>query len=434
MKVLILGAGVIGVTSAWYLQRAGHEVSVVERQCAAGLETSFANGGQISVSHAEPWANPAAPLKVLRWLFRHDAPLLFRLRLDPAQWRWGLQFLRECWPSRARHNTGQLVKLGLYSRDQLNRLRRETGIENDQLELGILHFFTDRASYQHAMRTAELMRSHGSDLVLKTPAECLAIEPALAPIADTLVGATFTPSDQSGDAHVFTQRLAELARAQGVRFVFDTSVESIEHAGGAIEAVRVRRGSAPDRIVADAYVVALGSYSPLLLRPLGLRIPVYPAKGYSVTVPIVEPERAPRVSLIDESLKIVASRLGERLRIAGTAEFSGYDTAIDRRRCEAILRRAAELFPGAFDAADAQFWAGLRPATPGNLPLIGGTRLRKLFLNTGHGTLGWTLACGSGRALLDLIEGREPEVAFDFLRAMERSARPAAPASCGRSS
>jgi D-amino-acid dehydrogenase len=416
LKVLILGAGVIGVTSAWYLRRAGHDVTVIERQPAAGLETSFANGGQISVCHAEPWANPSAPLKVLRWLFRHDAPLLFRLRADPAQWRWALQFLRECLPRRTQHNTAQLVKLGLFSRAELNRLRRETGIANDHLELGILHFFTDHASYAQGARAAELMRAHGSDLVLKTPAECLAIEPALAPIARHLIGATFTPSDQSGDAHLFTQRLAGLAGERGVRFCFGTTVEAIEHANGAVAGVRVRNGPDVGRITADAYVVALGSYSPLLLRALGLRIPVYPAKGYSVTMPIVDPQRAPRVSLIDESLKIVVSRLGERLRVAGTAELNGYDTSIDRGRCEAILRRSTALFPGAADAGSAQFWAGLRPATPGNLPLIGPTRLRRLFLNTGHGTLGWTLACGSALALAELIEGRSPEVAFEFLR------------------
>ena len=416
LKVVILGAGVIGVTSAWYLSRAGHEVVVIDRQPGAALETSFANGGQISVSHAEPWANPAAPTKVMRWLFRADAPLLFRLRLDPAQWRWGLQFLYECLPSRSRSNTAQLVRLGLYSRDQLDRLRRETGIENDHLECGILHFFTDPASFGHAAKTAEIMRAQGCDLSLKTPAECLAIEPALRPIARSLVGATYTPSDQSGDAYLFTRGLAAAAQAQGVQFQYETTVTAIEREGHRVSGVRVRDGRGGERrLLADCYVVALGSYSRSLLAPVGIDIPVYPAKGYSVTLAIVDPARAPTVSLIDESLKIVVSRLGERLRVAGTAEFNGYDLAIDRRRCEAILRRAGQLFPGAFDAASAQFWAGLRPATPGNVPLIGATALVNLFLNTGHGTLGWTLACGSGRALADLVGGREPAVQFAFL-------------------
>jgi D-amino-acid dehydrogenase len=415
LKVIVLGAGVVGVTSAWYLTRAGHEVTVVDRQPGPGLETSYANGGQISVSHAEPWANPAAPAKVLRWLFREDAPLLFRLRPDLQQWLWGLAFLRECLPARARRNTVQLVTLGLYSRRELSRLLEETGIQNDQLACGILHFFTDQRSLDHARATAALMREHGCDLEMKTAAETLAIEPALRPIADALLGATFTPSDQSGDAYLFTDRLAALAARQGCEFAYGTEIEALEADGAELTGARVRNADAVRRLRADAYVVALGSYSPRLLRPLAIRVPVYPAKGYSVTVPVVDEARAPRVSLIDESMKIVVSRLGSRLRIGGTAEFAGYDLSINRTRCDAILRRAQALFPGAFDSAQAQYWTGLRPATPGNVPLIGRTRLRNLFLNTGHGTLGWTLACGSGRALADIVSARPPEVAFAFL-------------------
>jgi len=417
LKVIVLGAGVIGVTSAWYLTQAGHQVTVIDRQPGAGLETSFANGGQISVSHAEPWANPAAPLKVARWLFREDAPLLFRFRADLQQWLWGLAFLRECLPARARRNTVQLVRLGLYSRDELARLRRATGIQNDQLECGILHFFTEPDAYAHAGETAALMRAHGCDLELKRAEEVIAIEPALRSIAGSLLGATYTPSDQSGDAYRFTERLAALAAERGCEFRYNTAIEALQRAGESISGVLVRDDSGGSRVLgADAYVVALASYSPALLRPLGIRLQVYPAKGYSVTVPITDESRAPRVSLIDESLKIVVSRLGARLRIAGTAEFAGHDLSINRTRCEAILRRAQTLFPGAFDASQAQFWTGLRPATPGNVPLIGRTRIPNLYLNTGHGTLGWTLACGSGRALSDIISGRAPEVQFDFLR------------------
>jgi D-amino-acid dehydrogenase len=416
LKVIVLGAGVIGVASAWYLAQAGNAVTVVERQAGAALETSFANGGQISVSHAEPWANPAAPAKLLRWLWREDAPLLFRLRADPQQWLWGLAFLRECLPARARRNTAQLVHLGIYSRTQLTALRRATGIDNDHLERGILHFFTDRASFEHAGETAALMQAHGCDLVMKSAAEAIAIEPALAPIAHVLQGATYTPSDQSGDAHRFTVRLAALAAERGVRFLYDTTVLALRRQGERLAGVRVRDRRAERELQADAYVVALGSYSPHLLRPLGLPARIYPAKGYSITVPIVDAARAPQVSLIDEAMKIVVSRLGTRLRVAGTAEFAGYDLAINRTRCEAILRRAEFLFPGAFDPGEPNFWTGLRPATPGNLPLIGRTAVRNLYLNSGHGTLGWTLACGSGRALADLIDGREPDVRFDFLR------------------
>lgn len=416
MKVIVLGAGVVGVASAWYLAQAGHEVTVVERQSGAALETSFANGGQISVSHAEPWANPAAPTKVLRWLFREDAPLLFRLRFDVQQWLWGLAFLRECLPERARHNTAQLVHLGIYSRGQLDQLRAATGIENDHLERGILHFFTDRASFDHASETAVLMRAHGCDLGMKTAAEAIAIEPALKPIEHVLQGATYTPSDQSGDAHVFTQRLAALAAARGVQFRYGATVETLRRQGDRVAGVRVRDAQGVNELEADAYVAALGSYTPHLLRPLGLSVRIYPAKGYSITVPIVDASRAPSVSLIDEAMKIVVSRLGNRLRVAGTAEFTGYDLGINRTRCAAILERAQVLFPGAFDPKEPNFWTGLRPATPGNVPLIGRTKIRNLYVNSGHGTLGWTLACGSGRALADLVGGREPEVDFDFLR------------------
>jgi len=415
LKVIVLGAGVVGVASAWYLAQAGHEVTVIERQPGAGLETSFANGGQISVSHAEPWANPEAPTKMLRWLFREDAPLLFRLRLDPQQWLWGLAFLRECLPQRARHNTAQLVHLGIYSRKQLDALRRATGIENDHLERGILHFFTDRESFDHASETAALMQSHGCDLSMKTAAETIALEPALKSIEHVLQGATYTPSDQSGDAHRFTQHLAARAQTQGVQFLYDTTVVALQRQGERVASVRVRHGQQSRDIEADAYVVAIGSYTPQLLHGLGLSVRIYPAKGYSITVPIIDSSRAPFVSLIDEAMKIVVSRLGNRLRVAGTAEFTGYDLSINRTRCEAILRRAEFLFPGAFDAREPNFWTGLRPATPGNVPLIGRTALRNLYINSGHGTLGWTLACGSGQALADLMSGRTPEVDFEFL-------------------
>ena len=414
MNILVLGSGVIGTTTAWFLARAGHAVTVVDRQPGPGLETSFANGGQISVSHAEPWANPHAPAKIVRWLGREDAPLLFRLRADAAQWRWGLHFLRECLPGRTRENIRQLVTLGLHSRATLQALRAETGIRYDHLERGILHFYTDERELEAGIRAAAVMREHGCDVRPVTTDECLAIEPALRGATARIVGGTFTPSDESGNAHRFTHALAELAAARGVRFRYDTTIERIEHAGGRVTGVRVRSATGEETLAADAYVLALGSYSPLLLRPLGIELPVYPAKGYSITVPVTDADRAPTVSLTDDGFKLVFSRLGDELRVAGTAEFNGYDTSVNAVRCDAIVRRTASLFPGAADYANARTWAGLRPATPSNVPFIGRTRFGNLFLNTGHGTLGWTLSCGSGQAISEIVSGRTPAVDFRF--------------------
>jgi D-amino-acid dehydrogenase len=416
MKVFVLGAGVIGTTAAWYLSRAGHEVTVIEREAEAGMETSYANGGQISVSHAEPWANPSAPGKVFKWLFKEDAPLLFRLRADVRQWEWGLRFLRECLPERTRDNITQIVRLGLYSRESLKALRAETGIEYDHLERGILHFYTNQQAYDAAVEPAKLMCEIGCERRLRTPDECVAIEPALRSARDRLAGGTYTAADESGDAHLFTVRLAALAAERGVTFLYQHRVESLDHTSRAITRICVSDPEKRSRYMqADAYVVALGSYSPLMLRPLGIRIPVYPVKGYSVTMPVVDESLAPHVSMTDDEYKLVMSRLGDRMRVAGTAELNGYDTELNQTRCRAILRRFESLFPGATDTTQAKFWTGLRPATPGNVPIIGRTRIPNLYLDTGHGTLGWTHSCGSGRAIADIISGKKPEVDFRFI-------------------
>ncbi len=407
MKVVVLGAGVIGVCSAWYLAQAGHEVVVVERQSAAGLETSFANGGQISVCHAEPWANPATPWKVLRWLGHESSPLLWRMRLDPAQWAWGLRFLRECRSSRARANIEALVALGLYSRSALQALRQELDLHYDQQQGGILHVYTDPREFEHAIPQAQLMTRLGCLRWVKSAGECAAIEPALAQARQPLVGGTFTPDDESGDAHQFTQRLAEACRQRGVRFEYGVDVSGIEAPYGVFNGIRCADGS---RFSADACVVALGSYSGPALRPLGINVPVYPAKGYSITIPLAADTVAPQISITDDGHKLVFSRLGNRLRVAGTAEFCGYDTSLNRQRLDALRRRTAILFPQVRAAGTVAEWCGLRPATPGNVPLIGLSPVRNLFLNTGHGTLGWTLACGSGRLLADLVGGRVPDL------------------------
>jgi D-amino-acid dehydrogenase len=396
VRIAILGAGVVGVAAAWYLRQAGHDVRVLDRRESPGLETSFANGGQISADHAAPWAKPGVPLQALKWMLREDAPLLFRLRADPAQWRWALQFLRNCTAARYTENASRLQRLGQYSRALLRELREETAIQYDHLARGILVLYTGERRFEPGW---------------KTPEECVAIEPAVASMRKGLVGGNYIAGDESGDAYKFTAELAKRCAAVGVQFDFGVSIERIESEGGKISGIRTRRGKP---ITADAYVLALGAYSPLLARPLGIDLPIYPLKGYSVTMPVKDSAAAWTVSLTDEAHKLVLSRLGDRLRIAGTAELNGYDTEINQVRCEAIVKRTQELFPGAGEPTKAQFWTGLRPATPSNLPCIGRTKYPNLYLNTGHGTLGWTHACGSGRALADLIGGRDPEVEIAF--------------------
>ncbi len=391
MNVVVLGAGVIGTTAAWYLRQAGHEVRVLERREGPGLETSYANGGQVSADHAAPWARPGVPMQALKWLLREDAPLLFRLRADPAQWRWALAFLRNCSAERFRDNAARLQELARYSRAQLQALRRDTGLQYDQVERGILVLYTgDRAPEPGWL----------------TPAQCAAIEPAVGAIASQLAGGRHLENDESGDAYKFTAELAKRCAAQGVRFDFGVSVQGFSVENAKIVSVNTK----DSRVEADAFVLALGSYSPLLARPLGIDLPIYPLKGYSVTMPVKDPAAAWTVSLSDEAHKLVLSRLGDRLRIAGTAELNGYDSSINPVRCQAIVRRVEALFPGAGDASRATYWAGLRPATPDNLPCIGRTRIPNLYLNTGHGTLGWTHACGSGKLIADLVSGRKPEL------------------------
>jgi D-amino-acid dehydrogenase len=384
----------------------------VARRAEPALETSFANGGQISASHAEPWAKPEVVPKILRWLGREDAPLLFRPRLDWALWRWGLGFLRESLPGRFEENARTLSGLAIYSRECLRALRNRTGIRYDELSRGILHFCTSERDFDALTRHAEAMKDLGVERELKSAAECLTIEPALAHSLSPVVGGVFLRDDESGDAHKFTQALAARCGEKGVRFALGKNVGAIEAQGGRVAGVRV--GS--ERLEADAYVVSLGSYSPLLLNPLGIRIPVYPLKGYSITLPLdgEAASSAPTVSLTDEAHKIVLSRLGNRLRAAGTAELTGYDTRINAVRCDALVARVRRLFPALGDIEPVDRWAGLRPATPDNVPVIGRTRLPNLFLNTGHGTLGWTLACGSGHLLAELVSGRRPDIEFRF--------------------
>lgn len=415
MHVVVLGAGLLGVTSAYFLRQQGHDVTVIDRQATPAAETSFANGGQISVSHAEPWANPGAPLKVLKWLGQEDAPLLFRLRADLRQWLWGLQFLRECTPARTRHNIRQIVQLGTYSRETLQQLRSERDIAYDQRTQGILHFYTSQKEFDAAEAPAAQMRELGCDRRVISADEAVRLEPALRHIRPQLAGATYTAEDESGDANRFARELVKRCEEDGVRFLMSHTVTALREVGGELDHVEATDGEGRFRqIRADAYVLAMGSLSPLYAKALGISLPIYPAKGYSVTMPVKDASMAHQVSLTDDEYKLVFSRLGDRLRIAGTAELNGYDRDLNRVRCEAIVRRVEELFPGAGDSTQAQFWTGLRPATPSNVPVIGRSTLKKLFLNTGHGTLGWTHACGSGKSIARIVSGLRPEVDFAF--------------------
>jgi D-amino-acid dehydrogenase len=425
MKTLVLGAGIIGISTAWHLSERGHEVIVVDRQPDAALETSFANAAQISVSYCEPWANRHAPAKMLKWMFRNDAPLLFRPQLDWQQWRWGLQFLGQCNDAAFERNVQQLVALGAYSHAALKDVVAATGIDYHRLERGIAHFYTDSQAFDDAGVAAELMQKYGVDRKVVSREELLAIEPAFRNF-DRIVGGTYTASDESGDARVFTQKLAQLCAARGVQFLFGHDVERLETAGRAIEAVRVRDRATGivQRLVADDVVVACGSYTAPLLRQVGVDLPIYPGKGYSATFKLKKPADAPFVSSIDDEVKVAMSRLGDELRVAGTIELSGYDATLDSQlaqdRCRMLAQRIEKVLPGVCDTrlpeegGNPQFWTGLRPATPTNIPYIGRTRVQGLWVNAGHGTLGWTHGAGSGKAIAELLSGRQPRMDFRF--------------------
>ncbi|WP_048438126.1 D-amino acid dehydrogenase [Caenimonas sp. SL110] len=432
MQLLVLGAGIIGISTAWHLSVLGHEVTVVERQDGAAQETSFANAGQISVSYCEPWASRHAPAKLLKWMFRNDAPLLFRPQMDWQQWRWGLKFLAQCNDAAFERNLQQLVALGAYSHLALKDVVRTTGIDYHRLERGIAHYFTDEASFDGAAQAANLMQKYGVERKLVSRDELLKIEPAFQSFAHRIVGGTFTASDESGDARTFTEQLAQRCAARGVQFLYGHDIERLQVAGGRLESVLVRdrrtretpTAHASSALKADAVVVACGSYSAPLLRTVGVDLPIYPGKGYSATFRLKEPGRAPFVSTIDDEVKCAMTRLGDELRVAGTIELAGFDTSLTtpaaRARCRMLAARIEQVLPGVCDTrADAEggnprYWTGLRPATPTNIPYIGRTAVQGLWVNAGHGTLGWTHGAGSGKAIAELIAGRQPEMAFNF--------------------
>jgi D-amino-acid dehydrogenase len=410
MEIVVIGAGVVGVTTAWQLACDGHRVSVLERREGPGLETSFANGGQISTSHALPWSSPAVPSQMLRWLGRADAPLKVRWRADREQMAWSLRFLRECLPSRHLRNAGHSLRLALFSRAELGRIREEAGIQNAHLEKGILCVFTDEKAFAHGRETAAFLADRDVRQEILLAEEVLRVEPSLQ-YAEGIVGGIFSPDDQSGDAFLFTSQLAADAQRRGVTFYYDVGVRGLKREGSRVTGISTGKGL----LKTDAVVLCAGSYSASLVAPLGIDLPVYPVKGYSVTLPIDNPEAAPEVSLTDEVRKIVISRLGDRLRAAGTAEITGHDTAMNDTRARAVLDGLLALFPKAGDPQRAEFWTGLRPMTPDGPPVIGATPIENLYMNTGHGTLGWTMAAGSAKLLAEAVDGRTPSIDLEGL-------------------
>ena len=410
-RVLVLGSGVIGVTSAWYLAQAGFEVTVVDREPGPARSTSYANAGQISPGYASPWAAPGVPLKAIKWLFQKHAPLAIKPTLDPDQYLWLAQMLRNCTAGRYAVNKERMVRLAEYSRDCLDELRADTGLTYEGRRLGTTQLFRTQAQLDAAARDIAVLQEAGVPYEVLDRAGVARVEPALAATADRLVGGLRLPGDQTGDCQLFCERLAALAKMRGVEFRYGANIEAIEADGDRVTGVRI-----DGRLeTADRYVLALGSWSPQLLKPLGIRLPVYPLKGYSLTIPITDAAMAPASTVLDETYKIAITRFDRRIRVGGMAVVSGFDLSLDPRRRATLEKVVGDLYPKGGDLARAEFWTGLRPATPDGTPVVGATGLRNLFLNTGHGTLGWTMACGSGRYLADVIAHRPTRIRSEGL-------------------
>jgi D-amino-acid dehydrogenase len=411
MKVAVLGGGVVGVASAYYLAKAGHEVVLVDRQAGPALETSFANAGEVSPGYASPWAAPGVPGKALKWLLMKHAPLVVRPTADPEMYRFMAGMLLNCSEARYAVNKERMVRLATYSRDRLEALRDELGLDYDQRMQGTLQLLRTQAQMDGIGKDIKVLRKMGVAYEVLDREGCIRVEPGLAHATEPFVGGLRLPGDETGDCFKFTNLLAGHARGLGVDLRFGEEIRGLSSDGRQVTGVHTTKG----RIVADAYVVAAGSWSPRLVRPLGLRLPVYPVKGYSITLPIVAAEQAPVSTLLDETYKVAITRLGDRIRVGGLAEVAGYGVALHQERRRTLERSVLSLFPRAGDAAAASFWTGLRPATPDGTPAVGATPLANLFLNTGHGTLGWTMACGSGQLIADLVGGGTPAIRADDL-------------------
>ncbi len=410
MRVIVLGSGVVGVTTAYYLAKAGHDVTVIDRQPGPALETSFANAGQISPGYASPWAAPGIPLKAFKWLFQRHAPLAIQPDGSLFQLQWMWEMYKNCDADRYAVNKERMVRLAEYSRDCIRALRAGTGIAYEGRQQGTLQLFRTQAQFDGAAKDIEVLKQAGVAFDVLGREQLAQAEPALANVREKLVGGLRLPNDETGDCQLFTTRLAAMARDLGVRFQFDTAIERLDIANGQVAGVQTDKG----RLTADRYVLALGSYSRLLLKDQ-FRVPVYPLKGYSITVPIVDAAKAPVSTILDETYKIAVTRFDDRIRVGGMAEIAGYSKVLNPRRRETLELVVNDLFPGGGDVARATFWTGLRPMTPDSTPIVGATPLKNLFLNTGHGTLGWTMACGSASVIADLVSGKVPAIHADDL-------------------
>ena len=410
MRVIVLGSGVIGVASAYYLAQQGATVTVLDRQSGPAEETSFGNAGQISPGYSTPWAAPGIPFKAVKWMFQHHAPLA--INIDGSMWQlnWMAQMLKNCNPNSYAINKERMTRVAEYSRDCLRELRKETGISYEHRSKGTLQVFRNEAQLDAVQRDIQVLKECGVDYELLLKDELAKVEPALEHAKDKLVGGLHLPNDETGDCYMFTNALADLAKGLGVDFKFNQNVEKLVVEGDEIKGVVVDG----QVLTADRYVLAFGSYSRDFLKPLNLNLPVYPVKGYSLTIPIVDPAFAPQSTVLDETYKIAITRFDQRIRVGGMAELSGFNHGLNKDRRGTLEMVTQDLFPGG-DLAQASFWTGLRPMTPDSTPIIGATRFKNLFLNTGHGTLGWTMACGSGKLMSDLVLNKTPEISTEGL-------------------
>ncbi len=405
MKVIVLGAGVVGVTSAYQLAKAGHEVTVVDRQEGPALETSFANAGEVSFGYCSPWAAPGIPMKAMKWLFMEHAPLILRPKMETTMLSWMAQMLMNCTSQRYAINKSRMLRIADYARVSLAEVRAETGIAYDERMQGTLQLFRTQQQLEASAKDVKALAADGVPYEVLDPEGCIRVEPALRHVREKIVGGLLTPKDETGDCFKFTNALALKAADLGVKFVYGTNIKALDVENGVVRGVVTDR----ETLCADAVVVALGSYSPLLVKQFGIKLPVYPVKGYSLTIPIVDASRAPESTVMDETYKIAITRLGDRIRVGGMAEISGYTNDLGQKRRATLEHSVTDLFPGG-DVSKADFWSGLRPMTPDGTPVIGATKVKGLFLNTGHGTLGWTMSCGSAKLISDLVSGRKPEI------------------------